>query len=360
MRIIAIANQKGGCGKTTTAINFSACLAQAKKNVLLIDLDPQGHATLGLNIKHQDVDKSMYHVLTPQSGKKVRLDEIILPISQNFDLAPADILLSAIEQELSGKPEREAKLYQAISLMVTKKTYDYIVIDCPPSLGLLTFNALRVSGEVIAPVETGFFSVHGVSKLLEIVDVIGKRLKCDIAVKALITLFDRRTKFSQEIKDDIYNHFSGQVFKSIINTNVRLKEAASYGMPVIAYDKRCRGSEDYMALAKEVIRKYDWTKPETVTETVGGPQQSKSGILFTYSSTEAGSVQIAGDFNNWAADQKDKLETTKKGVWAKVYNLRPGRYRYKFIVDGQWVTDPNNPQTEADEIGNLNSLLEIK
>ncbi|MFH2138279.1 MAG: AAA family ATPase [Candidatus Omnitrophota bacterium] len=360
MRIIGIANQKGGCGKTTTAINFSACLAQLKKNVLLIDLDPQGHATLGLNIKHDDLEKSMYNVLTPDAAEKVRLDEIIVPISKNLDLAPATILLSAIEQELSGKPEREAKLYQAISLMVMKKTYDFIIIDCPPSLGILTFNALRASGEVIAPVDTGFFSMQGISKLLEITNLISSRVKTSIKVNALITMFDKRTKFSQEVKEEIHKYFSGNVFNTIINNNVRVREASSYGMPVISYDKNCRGAVDYMALAKEVIKPPARNLIEKIVSQAFGPKKIEQGVLFTYSAPGAAQVEIAGDFNGWVAASESKLENVNDGVWAKVYRLNPGRYRYKFVVDGQWVVDPNNPNIETDEVGNSNSLLEIK
>ncbi|MBU4305409.1 MAG: AAA family ATPase [Candidatus Omnitrophica bacterium] len=358
MRIIAIANQKGGCGKTTTAINLSACLAQLEKSVLLIDLDPQGHATLGLNIQPQELEKTMYNVLTPVSEKRLRLDEIIIPVSDNFDLAPANILLSAIEQELSGKPEREARLAQAISLMVGRTTYDYIIIDCSPSLGLLTFNGLRASHEIIAPVDTGFFSLHGISRLLETVNLFEKELNYSISVKALITVFDRRTKFAHEVKDEIYKYFSGKVFSPVIHNNVRLKEASSYGVPVVKYDKRSRGAQDYSALARELAGF------RVVTENAGrgasAPETKMRRAVFAYYAPEAQNVEIAGDFNSWAASQGSKLEGNGDGLWKKEFNLEPGRYRYKFIVDGAWVMDPNNPNVEVDNSGNTNSLLELK
>jgi ATPases involved in chromosome partitioning len=364
MRIIAIANQKGGCGKTTTAINLSACLSQLKKNVLLIDLDPQGHASLGLNIKPQELNRTMYDVLTPDPERKVRLDEVLIPISETLDLAPANIMLSAIEQELSGKPEREAKLSQVISLMVAKKTYDFIIIDCSPSLGLLTFNGLRAANELIAPVETGFFSLHGISRLLETTNLIDKELHYKIKVRALITMFDCRTKFSQEVKDEIYKYFSGNVFSTLIHMNVRLKEASSYGEPVITYDKRCRGAQDYLSLAKEVVQGYSSSPVETTAAPAvkqrNEPQTTQKKAVFMLRAPEAQSVEIAGDFNNWVATQESKLEKLNDGVWVKNFSLEPGRYQYKFIVDGRWVVDPNNPTTELDTSGNINSLMEIR
>ena len=363
MRIIAITNQKGGCGKTTTAINLSACLSQMEKKVLLIDLDPQGHATLGSHIKPQDLDKSMYDVLTPDQEKQVDLEKIIISSSGSFDLAPANVLLAAIEQELSGKPEREVKLEQAIAKMTTKKIYDFILIDSPPSLGLLTFNGLRASDEIITCVETGFYSLHGMSRLLEIVNIIERNISYKIKIKALITMFDRRTNFSKEIKDEIHKYFVGNVFNTIINNNVRLKESSSFGVPIITYDKRSSGAEDYNNLAYEVVQ----TEPpqraklrkENFQKSKKWEDQEKEAVLFEHYDPDADSVYIAGDFNGWIVDQKSKLQNTKEGYWTKKYNLEQGRYRYKFIVDGKWVIDATNPKTESDDVGVTNSVLEI-
>ena len=351
MRIIAITNQKGGCGKTTTAINLSACLSQMKKSVLLIDFLCVYLLVLG------------YDVLTPNEEKKVDLEEIIISSSGSFDLAPANVLLSAIEQELSGKPERDAKLEQAISKMTITKIYDFIFIDCPPSLGLLTFNGLRTSDEIITCVETGFYSLHGMSRLLEIVNVIEKNLVYKIKVKALITMFDKRTNFSKEIKDEIHKYFVGNVFNTIINNNVRLKEASSYGVSIIAYDKHSSGAKDYNNLAYEMVQ----TEPpqrakirkENFLNSKTWKTPEKETVLFEHYDPEADSVYIAGDFNGWIVDQKSKLQNTKAGHWTKKYNLEQGRYRYKFIVDGKWVIDSANPNTESDEVGVTNSVVEI-
>ncbi|MFH2144419.1 MAG: AAA family ATPase [Candidatus Omnitrophota bacterium] len=364
MQIIAVANQKGGCGKTTTAINLAACLAKSKRNVLLMDLDPQAHATLGVNINPEHLDKSMYEVLTPHPERKRRLDEVIINISDNFDLAPANIVLSAIEQELSGKPEREAKLFQAISLMVTNKTYDFIIIDCSPSLGVLTFNALRAAQYLIAPVDTGFFALQGITRLLETVNLINRYLSVKIKTCALITMYDKRTRFAREVKDEIYKYFSGQVFNPVIHNNVRLREASSYGLPVIEYDQRSRGAEDYTALAREVIEMWPTSARKGKVTVSADEKKDKQDLVktpakFVFHAPEASSVEIAGDFNSWVASQESKLKQEEPGVWSKVFYLEPGRYQYKFVVDGKWCTDPKNPHTEKDKTGNINSLLLI-
>jgi len=362
MRIIAIANQKGGCGKTTTAVNLSASLAQANRRVLLVDLDPQGHSTLGLNIKPIDLEKSMYDVLTIRDELRIPLSNILINISPNLDLAPSNIILSAIEQELSGKAEREEKLYKAISELWMTTSYDFVIIDCPPSLGLLTFNGLTAANEVIATVDAGFYSIHGIGKLFEIAQLIEEKLGHKIQIKALVTMFDTRTRFAHEVKDEINKYFNGNVYDTLINTNVRLKEASSYGQPIITYDKRSMGATDYSNLAKEVLRspmKDTVTTYEQKSDQTPLGKKITSDVEFTFIDPDAKSVYIAGDFNGWKISDESRLQKVKEGEWRKVFNLESGRYQYKYVVDGEWITDPQNPKTELDRSGNKNSLLEI-
>jgi chromosome partitioning protein len=362
MRIIAIANQKGGCGKTTTAVNLSACLAQSKKRVLLVDLDPQGHSTLGLNIKPTDLEKSMYDVLTIKDELRTPLSNILINISPNLDLAPSNIILSAIEQELSGKAEREEKLYKAISELWMTTSYDFVIIDCPPSLGLLTFNGLTAASEVIACVDTGFYSIHGIGKLFEISQLIEDKLGHKIHIKALVTKFDTRTRFAHEVKEEIQKYFNGNVYDTVINTNVRLKEASSYGLPIITYDKRSSGTTDYSNLAKEVIQSpmRDTVSTYDQKSTQISPDEKlKSDVEFTFFAPNAKSVYVAGDFNGWKISDESRLQNVKEGVWQKLFNLESGRYQYKYVVDGEWIIDPENPKIEVDRSGNKNSLIEI-
>ncbi|MBN1271354.1 MAG: ParA family protein [Candidatus Aminicenantes bacterium] len=252
MRIIASANQKGGCGKTTTAINLSFSLAGKGKNVLLIDFDPQAHATLGLNIKPSELEMSIYDVVRPWQNPRIGLDDVIISIGQNFDLAPSKASLSAVEQELSGISGRENRLLDAIKAL--QRTYDFIVIDCPPSIGHLCFNALRACDEVIIPIDLSLFSLRGVSKLQEIIMTIKEKVGHEIKSRALITMYDNRTRYSRQIYKEVKEVFQDNMFESVIRYNIRLRETSDSGLPIGAFDKNAIGHLDYEELAEEVLR----------------------------------------------------------------------------------------------------------
>ena len=230
----------------------------------------------------------------------------------------------------------------------------------------MTFNGLRAADEIITCVETGFYSLHGVSRLIETVNIIEKNLNYKINIRALITMFDSRTKFSKEIKEEIHKYFAGNIFYTVINNNVRLKEASSYGVPIIAYDKNSLGAKDYTNLATEVLQtvpKYD-TKisighSEYFIKSKMLKKHVTEDIFFEHYDPEADSVYIAGDFNGWAVDNKSKLKNSKEGMWTKKYKLERGHYRYKFIVDGKWILDKINSNIESDEVGITNSVVEV-
>jgi len=251
MRIIAVANQKGGCGKTTTAISLSASLSSRGKRVLLIDCDPQAHATMGLDNDPAFLEQSLFHVLTLNAERVLGLDDILIPIRENFDLAPSSVVLSAVEQELAGAQGREKRLLEAIAGL--RKPYDYVLIDCPPSIGLLCINALRASREAIIPIDMSLFSLRGVAKLMEIILLFKEKLGHEIHPRALVTMFDFRTRYSRQVLEKVKERFGSGVFETAIRYNIRLRETVDYGVPIGDYDRSSLGFRDYDRLAEEVL-----------------------------------------------------------------------------------------------------------
>ncbi len=358
METIAIVNQKGGCGKTTTSINLSACLAEQGKRVLLIDMDPQSHASLGLNITIGELDLGLYDALLSASDREgPLLDDIAQNIGENLDLVPSSIVLSAFEQKLSGAPGRETRLLKTIQRM--KKQYDYILLDCPPSVGLLSFNALMAAQSVIIPLEPSFFSLHGLGKQIESIRMFSERLNHPLRIHTLITLFDRRTRLSREVFEEVKKHFPNNTFQSVIHMNVRLKEAASYGLPITEFDKKCTGYRDYRTLSQELLQ----IPAPQITEHRArhlGPHPVRNGFLFSYNAPHVQSLKLVGDFNNWTPDQNAELEKKEDGTWEKVVSLPPGTYHYKFIVDGEWKADPHNPKNAVNDFGSVDSIVEVR
>ena len=255
MRAIAVVNQKGGCGKTITAINLSAFLACAKRRVLLVDMDPQGHATLGLLADDAAPPaKTMYEVLSRRAGREpIGLRDVTLSVRENLDVAPADILLSAIPEMLAGLPGREDLLAEA--LVGVQDDYDYVVVDCPPNVGLLTFNALKACSEAIVPMDPSFFALHGIGKLLETFDLLAQKSDHHIDARVLVTLYPGRASFVKAVVDELHRHLAGRHFATIIRYSVKLAEAASHGVPVVQYCRHCVGFDDYRALAAEVLQR---------------------------------------------------------------------------------------------------------
>ena len=444
-KIISIANQKGGCGKTTTAINLASSLAQIGQKVLLGDLDPQAHASLGLDIESQD---SIYNIISKLTPRKLKIENIIKRVENNFDIVPSNILVGTLEQELSDEIGRELKLVETLTPL--KKLYDYILIDCPPSLGILTINSIRVSEELIIPVETSRFSMQGVDHLLDIVNLVRDRLNHDVKCKILITMFDSRLRHSFSMLSTIKQKFSGLIFDTIIHINVKLKESVVFGKSVAMYDKYCRGTKDYYSLAKEMVAierkgtaEVTPTRVEVKAATVKVPTKAKeeapsvkevaatastpipepqpnlqpesvaqikeleiveTPILaeriievvkeeeqpvvqettptfqplsakmqkiikeeareifptrFIIDAIGAKTVYVTGSFNDWSLDENCRLKEAGNH-WEATIPLKPGLYKYQFIVDGVWKEDPNNPRRERNSFGDINSIVEVK
>lgn len=248
-RIIAIANQKGGVGKTTTSVNLSACLAHLGKKVLLIDTDPQGNATSGVGVDKGEIDYCIYDILIDDVAMK---NVITSTKIENLDVIPATISLAGAEIELVSTISREVRMKHAIQEV--KGLYDYIIIDCPPSLGLLTINALTASDSIIIPVQCEYYALEGLSQLLSTVRLVQKHLNQELEIDGvLLTMFDARTNLGIQVIEEVKKYFQEKVYQTVIPRNVRLSEAPSHGEPIIVYDSRSRGAEVYLELAKEVI-----------------------------------------------------------------------------------------------------------
>ena len=250
-RIIAIANQKGGVGKTTTAINLSACLAEKGKKVLSIDMDPQGNMTSGLGVSKDEVEKTVYDLII---GEAEIEDIICREVSENLDVLPTNIDLSAAEIELIGIDDKEYIIKKEVEKI--RDNYDFIIIDCPPSLSMLTINAMTTADSVLVPIQCEYYALEGLSQLIHTIELVQERLNPVLSIEGVVfTMYDARTNLSLQVVENVKDNLNQNIYKTIIPRNIRLAEAPSYGMPINLYDPKSTGATSYMLLAEEVIHK---------------------------------------------------------------------------------------------------------
>lgn len=248
-RIIAIANQKGGVGKSTTAINLSACLAEAEKKVLTIDMDPQGNTTSGLGVDKDDLENTVYELILGECSAEDCIIELSI---EHLSLLPSNVNLAGAEIELIGMDEKEYILSNAIEKI--KDNYDFIIIDCPPSLNLLTINAMTTAKSVLVPIQCEYYALEGLAQLMHTIDLVHDRLNEDLVIEGVVfTMYDARTNLSLQVVENVKDNLQQMIYKTIIPRNVRLAEAPSHGLPINLYDSRSTGAESYRMLAEEVI-----------------------------------------------------------------------------------------------------------
>ena len=252
-KIIAVANQKGGVGKTTTAINLSACLAEAGKKVLTIDLDPQGNTTSGLGLDKESIENTVYELII---GQCTLIESLKQPDIENLSIIQSDINLSGAEIELLGINEKEYILKNEVDYI--RDDYDFVIIDCPPSLNMLTINAMTTADTVLVPIQCEYYALEGLSQLVHTINLVQQRLNADLEMEGVVfTMYDARTNLSLQVVDNVKKNLSTKIYKTIIPRNIRLAEAPSYGKPINLYDSKSAGAESYRLLAKEVIERED-------------------------------------------------------------------------------------------------------
>ena len=250
-RVIAVANQKGGVGKTTTAINLSACLAEKGQKVLAIDMDPQGNMTSGLGVDKDQVENSVYDLIIGQTG----IEECICKeVIENLDVLPSNINLSAAEIELIGVENKEYIIRNEMGKV--KERYDFVIIDCPPALSMLTINAMTTADSVLVPIQCEYYALEGLSQLIHTINLVQERLNPALVIEGVVfTMYDARTNLSLQVVENVKDNLDQTIYKTIIPRNIRLAEAPSYGMPINLYDPKSTGAESYLLLAEEVIHK---------------------------------------------------------------------------------------------------------
>ena len=360
MRVIAVTNQKGGCGKTTTAVSLAWSLAARGRRTLLVDLDPQAHSTLAVGVNPERLDLHLADVLVESvfEPEGLRLHQIVHTIRPGLSLAPAGVDLSAIEHDLDGVVGREERLAEHLAGM--EATYDLVILDCPPSLGLLTFNALIAASEALVPVDSSPLALQGLGRLKETVRLVYEMTGHRVRLRPLLTLYDPRTRVSREIQSLLLAEFGADAVPTPIRYTVRLREKIGKGRIRSALAPSSSSAHDYGAVADRIIEEEAaGALPEADHDPVPVLTLVPGGVSLSFTGRSPEEVLLAGDFNGWVPDAGVQLERESQGRWRKVVNVGPGTYQYKFILNGQWVSDPRNPHQIANTLGGRNSLIRI-
>jgi len=358
MKVLAVVNQKGGCGKSTLAIHLAAAWARQDFRVLLVDLDPQGHASLGLGVHAEEQEFGAYDLLMDPTAP---FERIVAEVEPGLHLVPSGIILSAAEQELARQPGRESRLLSA--LLRHAEDYDFVVVDTAPAMGLLTFTALVAADALLVPVDSSTFTLHGLGKILETLEVLEEEASKRPACFVVANQFNRRTLFSRELYDSLSRHERIDLLATRVRSSVRLKMAAASGVSIFHLSKAGPVRMDFENLAEELFGKMAELKigrDAEMVELLFGPQPCDEGIRFTLRAPEATEVYLTGDFNHWNPGGIPLAPLSERqGIWQVTLPLAPGNYEYRYIIDGRWLPDPEHPRTVVNEMGLENSLLVV-
>lgn len=360
MRVTALVNQKGGCGKTTTAVHLASRFAAKGLRTVLLDLDPQGHATMAFGAPAPEKENSLGAVLSASGLEEnaVPLRNVLVQLTDGLHLGPSGAELVDLEARLARATGGEERLAEHLAPL--SHEFDRVVVDAPPSLGLLTLNALTAAHEAIVPVEPSLFAMHGLARLVELTRLLAGRNGHQVRIRILVNAYDGRTRFHREILEEIRRSFPEETLETVIRASVKVREAAAHGRPVDRYAPQAPIAQDYEALAAELERTGTTAESQVRRRQAPGLVVAREGLYLTRRDVEPDKVRVAGDFNAWVPDSGVLLEVHEDGGWTKFLPLNPGRYEYRLVVDGHWQPDPLNPKRVPNSLGSVNSVLDVE
>lgn len=347
MKIISVANQKGGCGKTTLALNVAAALARLGSETLLIDLDPQAHATFALGYTKKSAErKTSYDVFRAHfDNVEVPAEELIISDRKKLSFIPANMMLSAAEINLGGINGAASILYKTLNKEFFSK-YEYVIIDSPPSFGFLTLNAMYAADMVIVPMDLSYFSFNGINSVYRVSNLLNVETGRAPSIFFVMNIFDSRSKFAKELDAEAKTKIGPYLLPTKVRSSVRLREAAKLGKTIFEHDPKSSAALDFYNLTSDILSAENKEIDTTIKE-------------FNLSAPKAGAVYVLGEFNEWQKTEASRLTKMESGNWSGHMTLNRGKYRYKFLVDEEWINDPDNPKVENNVFGSVDSVVEV-
>ena len=347
MKIVSVANQKGGCGKTTIAVNIAASLAKLGKETLLVDLDPQAHATFALGYSPKSSErKTSYDIFRAHfDNVEVPFQDILITDRKKLSLIPANMMLSAAEINLGSVNGAASILSRTLSKPFFSN-YEYVIIDSPPSFGFLTLNSMYAADVILVPMDSSYFSFNGIDSVYRVTGLLNAETGRNPEIFFGMSIYDKRSNFAKQFEKDAMAKLGPYLLNTKVKSSVRLKEAAKEGKTIFEFDSKCSAALDFYNLTSELLNVETRSIDVMIRE-------------FMINAPEAGEVFILGEFNDWQKTESSRLSKMENGQWSGHFTLNRGKYRYKFLVDDEWINDPENSEIETNEFGTIDSVVSV-